>query len=216
VHHGKLRLPGSQSIPSGAPLLSNWGISLRGGRSLGGAPFRADHHAGLAKRTAAAHKADPGCLCWEFGRHRENEGGEYQIRAALTDTFGRLICSSRHHHFVVDGPAHNGCPGEALTPPEIFLAGVITCGVELVQVFARDQNLSLRSATGVISAILDRSNQARSDVTLFNSVRLDFTLTGVSQDEGHQLVEAFKARCPLYGTLAVATPKVDVNVSTQM
>ena len=141
---------------------------------------------------------------------------EYQIRAGLTDTFGRLICNSRHHHFVVDGPAQNGCPGEALTPPEIFLAGVITCGVELVQVFARDKNLSLRSATGIISAILDRSNQARSDVTLFNSVRLDFTLTGVSQDEGHQLVNAFKARCPLFGTLAVATPTVEVNVSTQI
>jgi len=51
---------------------------------------------------------------------------EYQIQAGLTDTFGRLICNSRHHHFVVDGPAQNGCPGEALTPPEIFLAGVIT------------------------------------------------------------------------------------------
>jgi hypothetical protein len=59
---------------------------------------------------------------------------EYQIRAGLTDTFGRLICSTRHHHFVVDGPA----------------------------------------------------------------------------------VDAFKARCPLYGTLAVATPKVDVNVNTQI
>ena len=102
-----------------------------------------------------------------------------------------------------------------MTPPEIFLAGVITCGVELVQVFAREKNLPLRSATGIISAILDRSNQARSDVTLFNSVRLDFTLAGVSQDEGHQLVNAFKARCPLYGTLAVATPTVEVNVSTQ-
>jgi uncharacterized OsmC-like protein len=131
---------------------------------------------------------------------------EYQIRAGLTDTFGRLICNSRHHHFVVDGPAQNGCPGEALTPPEIFLAGVITCGVELVQVFARDKNLSLRSATGIISATLDRSNQARSDVTLFNSVRLDFTLTGVSHDEGHQLVDAFKARCRAACTAASPAP----------
>jgi hypothetical protein len=32
---------------------------------------------------------------------------EYQIRAGLTDTFGRLICNTRHHHFVVDGPAHH-------------------------------------------------------------------------------------------------------------
>ena len=55
---------------------------------------------------------------------------EYQIRASSTDTFGRLLCNSRHHHFVVDGPTQNGCPGEALTPPEIFLAGVVTCGVD--------------------------------------------------------------------------------------
>ena len=140
---------------------------------------------------------------------------EYQIQAGLTGTFGRLICNSRHHHFIVDGPTQNGCPGEALTPPEIFLAGVISCGVELVQVFARDKNLSLRSATGIISATLDRSNQSRSDVTLFNSVRLDFTLKGVSHDEGNQLVNAFKARCPLYGTLAVATPNLSVNVTAQ-
>ncbi|MGA8658265.1 MAG: OsmC family protein [Chthoniobacterales bacterium] len=140
---------------------------------------------------------------------------EYQVRAGSTDTFGRLLCSSRHHHFVVDGPLQNGCPGEALTPPEIFLAGVVTCGVELVQVFARDKNLALGSATGTISATLDRSNQSRSDVTLFNSVRLDFALTGVSHDEGNELVRAFQARCPLYGTLAVATPNLEVNVSTQ-
>jgi len=140
---------------------------------------------------------------------------EYQIRASSTNTFGRLLCESRHHHFVVDGPAQNGCPGEALTPPEIFLAGVVTCGVELVQVFAKQKNLPLGPATGTISALLDRSNQARSDLTLFNSARLDFTLAGVSQDEANELVRSFQARCPLYGTLAVATPNLEVNVSTQ-
>jgi uncharacterized OsmC-like protein len=140
---------------------------------------------------------------------------EYQIRASSTNTFGRLLCDSRHHHFVVDGPAQNGCPGEALTPPEIFLAGVVTCGVELVQVFAKQKNLPLGSATGTISALLDRSSQARSDLTLFNLARLDFTLTGVSQDEANELVRSFQARCPLYGTLAVATPNLEVKVSTQ-
>jgi uncharacterized OsmC-like protein len=140
---------------------------------------------------------------------------EYQIRASSTNTFGRLLCDSRHHHFVVDGPAQNGCPGEALTPPEIFLAGVVTCGVELVQVFAKQKNLPLGSATGTISALLDRSSQARSDLTLFNLARLDFALTGVSQDEANELVRSFQARCPLYGTLAVATPNLEVKVSTQ-
>jgi uncharacterized OsmC-like protein len=140
---------------------------------------------------------------------------EYEVRAGSTGTFGRLLCNSRHHHFVVDGPAQNGCPGEALTPPEIFLAGVVTCGVELVQVFAKDKNLPLGSATGTISALLDRGNQSRSDITLFNSVWLEFALTGVSQNEGDELVRSFQARCPLYGTLAAATPNLEVKVSTQ-
>jgi hypothetical protein len=84
-----------------------------------------------------------------------------------------------------------------------------------VQVFAKDKKISLGSATGTISATLDRSNQPRSEVTLFNSVRLDIALGGVTQDEGHELVRAFQARCPLYGTLAVATPNLEVKVITQ-
>ena len=38
---------------------------------------------------------------------------EYAAQAASTDTFGRVLCSARDHHFVVDGPVQNGCLGEA-------------------------------------------------------------------------------------------------------
>jgi uncharacterized OsmC-like protein len=140
---------------------------------------------------------------------------EYEIEARSTDTFGRLICSTRIHHFVIDGPSQNGCPGEALTPPEVFLAGVVTCGVELVEVFARERNLPLRSAWGLIRATLDRSNQAREDVTLFNSAHLKFVLKGVSQDEANDLVASFQRRCPLYGTLSVATPDLATEVAVE-
>jgi len=59
---------------------------------------------------------------------------EYAAQAASTDAFGRVLTSARNHHFVVDGPVQNGCPGEAITPDELFLASVASCGVELVQV----------------------------------------------------------------------------------
>ena len=62
---------------------------------------------------------------------------EYSVQAASTDTFGRVLTSSRNHHFIVDGPVQNGCPGEAITPAELFLAGVACCGVELVQVLGQ-------------------------------------------------------------------------------
>ena len=61
----------------------------------------------------------------------------YGVSARSTDTFGRVLWSCRDQHFVADGPVWNGCPGEAVTPGELFLAGVATCGVELLQVLAR-------------------------------------------------------------------------------
>ncbi len=52
------------------------------------------------------------------------DGFEYVVRSASTATFGRVLLSARDQHIVVDGPAQNGCPGEALTPAELFLGGV--------------------------------------------------------------------------------------------
>src|SRR5947209_16195578 len=67
----------------------------------------------------------------------------YQTRARSTDTFGRVLVSARDQHHIVDGPVQNGCPGEAITPAEMFLSGVAACGVELIQVLAKQQNVPL-------------------------------------------------------------------------
>jgi uncharacterized OsmC-like protein len=119
---------------------------------------------------------------------------QYEVRAASTDTFGRVLCSVRDHHFVVDGPVQNGCPGEEVTPSEFFLSGVAACGVELIQVLAKSQSVPLNGISVGIEGRMDRSNPVRPDVSLFNSVRLQFRMKGVSNDEARQLVEAFKGR----------------------
>jgi uncharacterized OsmC-like protein len=117
-----------------------------------------------------------------------------EVRARSTETFGRVLCCARQHHFVVDGPVQNGCPGEALTPPEIFLAGVAACGVELVHVIARDRGVALRGVHVAVEGTIDRSRPVRPDVSLFNSVRLRFRLAGVTRENGEALIEAFKGR----------------------
>lgn len=119
---------------------------------------------------------------------------EYAARARSTDTFGRVLCTARTHHFVIDGPVQNGCPGEAVTPGEAFLAGVAACGVELVQVIAREQSVPLEAVSVAISGVFDRNRPVRSDLTLFNSVRLEFRLEGVTEEQGARLVTAFKGR----------------------
>jgi uncharacterized OsmC-like protein len=118
----------------------------------------------------------------------------YEARARSTDTFGRVLCSARDQHFVVDGPPWNGCPGEAVTPGELFLAAVASCGVELVQVIARDEGVELDSVAVAISGELDPANPVRSDVTVFRTVRIDFDMTGPSEQEAETLVKRFKGR----------------------
>ena len=117
----------------------------------------------------------------------------YKVHARSTDTFGRVLCNTRNHHFIVDGPVQNGCPGEAVTPAELFLAGIAACGVELVQAIGRDQQLSPRVSVEIEGA-LDRANPVRRDVTVFNSVHLRFHLGGVTQAQGTDLIERFKGR----------------------
>lgn len=119
---------------------------------------------------------------------------EYAVDARSTSTFGRVLCSARTHHFIIDGPVANGCPGEALTPPEAFLSGVAACGVELVQVIAREQSVPIGDVAVRIHAVVDRSRPVRPDVTLFNTVRLRFTLSGVPRDRASGLIEQFKKR----------------------
>jgi uncharacterized OsmC-like protein len=116
----------------------------------------------------------------------------YAARAVSTDTFGRVLCSARNHHFVVDGPPHNGAPGEAITPAEVFLAAVAACGVELIQSFARQDGIPLGRMRVEVSGALDRSKPVRPDVTLFQWCAIDLELAGVSQEQAAHLVERFQ------------------------
>jgi uncharacterized OsmC-like protein len=139
----------------------------------------------------------------------------YEAEARTTDTFGRVLCTIRNHHFIVDRPVQNGCPGEEKTPGELFLSGVACCAVELIEVLSRQEGIPLRRVQASISGVMDRSNPVRPDVTLFNSVHLGLRLGGVSQRQAEQLADLFQRRCPLYGTVAVATPEVEVEVAAE-
>ncbi|MDQ3809496.1 MAG: OsmC family protein [Chloroflexota bacterium] len=122
------------------------------------------------------------------------EARHYTVQGRSTDTFGRVLLSTRGQHLVADGPVQNGCPGEAIGPAELFLSGVAACGVELVQVLARDQQVPLRQVSATIEGTTDPSQRVREDVSVFTSVSLRFRLSGVSQEQGRELIERFKRR----------------------
>ena len=118
----------------------------------------------------------------------------YDVAARSTDTFGRVLWSCRDQHFVADGPVQNGCPGEAVTPAELFLAGIATCGVELVQVLAKDSGVAVGDVSADVRGVLDPARPVRDDVRVFNSVRIRFVLSGVDAAAARELVEGFKRR----------------------
>lgn len=112
---------------------------------------------------------------------------ELAAKAWSTDVFGRVLCNAREQHFVIDGPTWNGCPGEALTPGEAFLAAVL------------------------IEGSVDRENPARDDMTVFNRVSMRFDIRGATEDHAASLVDRVGRRCPLYGSVA-ASAEFDVEV----
>lgn len=124
----------------------------------------------------------------------QGEVRNYAVNARSTDTHGRVLCNVRNHHFVVDGPVQNGCPGEEVTPAELFLTGIAACGVELLQSFAKAEQVPLRGVSVEIDGVLDRGNPVRSDLSVLNSVHLRFGLRGVTGAQGAALIQRFKNR----------------------
>lgn len=112
-----------------------------------------------------------------------------QVRSRTTGEPGRSLNTARAVHFVVDEPAYNGGPGEALTPAEAFLAGVTSCGVLLVESFARRDGVPLQRAEATIQGV-----RTRDDLANFKQVSIHFELVGPSQAEAERLVELYKAR----------------------
>jgi uncharacterized OsmC-like protein len=118
----------------------------------------------------------------------------YDVTARSTDVFGRVLCSARDHHFIVDGPVQNGCPGEEVTPAELFLAGVAACGVELIQVLGRQAGIEIPALRAKVHGMIDRAHPVRPDHTVFNSVRVELEFQGVAEAQAFELAEAFKKR----------------------
>ena len=118
----------------------------------------------------------------------------YSVGARSTDTFGRVLCNARQHHFIIDGPVQNGCPGEEVTPVESFLAGVAACGVELIQVIGKQRGFENIQVNAELRAQLDRDKPVREDYTVFETVELDLHIRGVEPEIAFELAEQFKKR----------------------
>lgn len=123
-------------------------------------------------------------------------------------TFGRTILSARRNHFVSDGRVSQGAPGEAVSAGELLLASLVSCGLGLVHLSARERNEPKPDV--VLTAEFLRDGE---DPTRFASLTLNFLFTGTERIAAERYVDHFTAKCPIYNTLKRGGP-ITVQVET--
>ncbi len=112
----------------------------------------------------------------------------YQARSHSTGIVGRSICNARNHHWVAEISV-----GEAVGAGELFCASIAACAVNLVETIAGTEQRALESMEVNVAAYRDMDKPA-GDVSLYDAVRIQFQMWGVSDDDARYLVKTWKQR----------------------
>ncbi len=130
-----------------------------------------------------------------------------KVDAQLTDDQGRSMIKARNHHLVIDAPPPLGGPNEAINPIEILFSALGSCGVLVSEKVADELDINLIQASATVEGDLDpRGVKGKAVNPRIQVFRVKLSLTGPTKAEGNKLVEAIKARCPVYTTLERAAP----------
>lgn len=142
--------------------------------------------------------------------------GVFTARAQSTTTGikGRNITRVRDRNFLVDDPAtpeYDNGPGEELGAAELFVAGITTCASLMLERVARAEGIAYESFTVDFAGTRDMRAPREPGPQAMDSARMLFTFRGVSEETAAYLTDAFQNRCPLYGSVAIATPDTVVE-----
>jgi uncharacterized OsmC-like protein len=111
-------------------------------------------------------------------------------------TPGRAIVQIRNNHLVTDDPSepsgyYHG-PGEAPGSLELFLGGIVSCAVLMLERIVRSEGRTLGPVRAEMEATRDPTSSAQPPV--LDSARLTFVFAGMTTEEAGHLVETFKSR----------------------
>ncbi len=125
----------------------------------------------------------------------------------LSGVPGRAIVSARGHHFIVDSPASLGGPNEEINPLDVLLAALSTCGTFVCETAAMEEGIPLHGLAVDVAGDFDPRGLCGEPVDpSMQAIRVRLNLSGPSQEQAEFLAEAFRRRCPVYGTLSKAVP----------
>lgn len=122
---------------------------------------------------------------------------------------GRAVTRVRDRNVLVDDPAtpeYDNGPGEELGAAELFVAGITTCAALMIERIARAEAIDYGRCSVRMEASRDMRAPRERGLQAMDSARLHFTWSGISPEHAAYLTEEFRMRCPLYGSVAIATP----------
>ena len=105
------------------------------------------------------------------------------VRSYSSGTHGRSLNTVGHHHFVIDSPNL----GEEITSADAFLAGVSSCGVNLIERVARELGVPV-----VRTEVTIEGRRSRARPADFERVAMHFTLVGPTQEQAELLVGSYQ------------------------
>jgi uncharacterized OsmC-like protein len=112
----------------------------------------------------------------------------YQARCYSAGIVGRSICNARNHHWVAENTG-----GDAVGAGEMFCASIAACAVNMVETIADKEQRPLGGMEVSVAAYRDFDKPA-GDVSLYDAVRIQFQMWGVSDDDARFLVKTWKMR----------------------
>jgi uncharacterized OsmC-like protein len=111
-------------------------------------------------------------------------------------TPGRAIVQARENHLVTDDPSQPSSyyqgPGEAPGSLELFLGGIVSCAVLMLERIARSEGRELGPIRAEMEATRDPTSPSQPPV--LDSARLTFVFQGLTDEEAGNLVDTFKGR----------------------
>ncbi len=112
----------------------------------------------------------------------------YEARSYSTRIVGQSICNARNHYWVAENSG-----GEAVGAGELFCASIAACAVNMVGTIAGTEQRALDSMEVSVAAYRDFDKPA-GDLSLYDAVKIEFEMWGVSDDDARYLVKTWKQR----------------------
>ena len=109
------------------------------------------------------------------------------VKSSSGGVIGRAESTARDARIVLDSSSRP--QSDALTNSEAFLGGVSSCGVTLIEGYAKETGVPLAHTVVTIEGRRKANEQNR-----FAGVTMTFELSGVSQAQAESLVETYKGR----------------------